>query len=712
MPARSAQMRPAASGLNDDDDRMQVDSVDDGDVRPLPSTLPQTRPLLSPTGSTIVRRSLVEDTAADRRFPDAPWSPWDPRFRPTRRSPRSVSAISSRPTQGIPSALPQHEQAAAQELLIEQLAGLSLHSPSQSLQRDVGTPTPARASPSPQNTTNDINGTNERSSIQANAGDPPPWLSTLLNFVFSTLTLSTQGTGNVRPLFETPGNPNSDGHATQDQPRTGGSRGSGTNVLLADVGEVASPTDQRDTDAPRPVRQGAPIRGRVSVPLSSPFFGGDSGQARRLIEGLMAIPAGLVTRYIRAEKATHGGVGACAICYEELECDLGRDQSAPRWASDYPQEDAPAVPAPRPVSTAPAPVPGEPLRHHLVVLPCGHAFHSTCLQPWFTQQTTCPNCRHHVDLEDLTSSAYVGGQRGRVHAPSVIPPPALHADSLAHFRDTAPSQPYVASAEPTQRTVPNLVAPSMGTSQRFTFTPGAFPALGGNAPRSPPGHGTAGSTPTLTLPSGLWLPAPSQAGVEMIYDVLEVELMTIPVGSVWNTLGATNDVQQQTPQQAPEQQHPHDVPQHEILVHIVVPVDDALHLQQQQNPDANTAGNASGQPHGRTVRQHVEKRERELGLRCDLACCALAPTDDDPEPTLHGEMPKLMRLQSANHTGQQCTHEFHPQCIVTATSIPAQRPSRAVAGPIPVSCPICAAEGAVEPADWAAGELALPTQVE
>ena len=34
-------------------------------------------------------------------------------------------------------------------------------------------------------------------------------------------------------------------------------------------------------------------------------------------------------------------------------------------------------------------------------LPCGHAFHTHCIQKWFNNKNTCPNCRAVVDVQSL-----------------------------------------------------------------------------------------------------------------------------------------------------------------------------------------------------------------------------------------------------------------------------------------------------------------------
>eukprot|EP00040_Diaphanoeca_grandis_P007624 m.2942 g.2942 ORF g.2942 m.2942 type:complete len:201 (+) comp1888_c0_seq1:181-783(+) len=44
---------------------------------------------------------------------------------------------------------------------------------------------------------------------------------------------------------------------------------------------------------------------------------------------------------------------------------------------------------------------------NVLLLECTHIFHRACLQPWLSQQTTCPVCRH--DLLHGTSSSETAG---------------------------------------------------------------------------------------------------------------------------------------------------------------------------------------------------------------------------------------------------------------------------------------------------------------
>eukprot|EP01017_Pseudomicrothorax_dubius_P019074 TRINITY_DN2100_c0_g1_i2.p2 TRINITY_DN2100_c0_g1~~TRINITY_DN2100_c0_g1_i2.p2 ORF type:complete len:108 (-),score=9.27 TRINITY_DN2100_c0_g1_i2:193-516(-) len=33
---------------------------------------------------------------------------------------------------------------------------------------------------------------------------------------------------------------------------------------------------------------------------------------------------------------------------------------------------------------------------YIHLLPCRHMFHSSCIKPWFADNTTCPNCRYDL----------------------------------------------------------------------------------------------------------------------------------------------------------------------------------------------------------------------------------------------------------------------------------------------------------------------------
>ncbi|KZW03373.1 hypothetical protein EXIGLDRAFT_725815 [Exidia glandulosa HHB12029] len=524
---------------------------------------------------------------------------------------------------------------------------------------------------------------------------------------------------------------------------------------------------------------------------------------------------------MHVEKAADDGTGACAVCWEGLDVGLEEgSEGVPTWQSGpngAPATAAPAAdvngPAAAPASEgSPAAPPAEepPLLPRIVVLPCGHAFHSTCLLPWFSQHTTCPNCRFNVDPDGLASTAYLNGRRRAGAGPHMHfngPPAGLLADLMAHLTSQGlPDQTF-----PPQQQQPNAPAnadaPTPGQNHRITFNIGPFPlvppALGGPQQQQggnggmpmpqypqfpfsflpPPAHPPA--TPQQHA-QGQPQPSPTNGngprihhhhhhhhvadGIDTTYDTFEVELdigVTIPLGSPGTprTPNAAGGQQQPpTPGGAP----------FDMFFHFVTPLGDevprtpAQHQQpaagspqqQQQTPPTNQQPQqgtpplprlptlpslrdlfndpvfATGRPagdrtrrasqtqpssqrrkwsrpdsQGRTIRQHVEQRERELGLRCDSTSCDVAPTDEDPAPQIPaGVTTKTICLRPTGE--KKCEHKFHPQCIVTAARVAAAAAGRDAADASAVSCPICRAEGALTTEEWEEGERALQAALE
>ncbi|KAJ7100612.1 hypothetical protein B0H15DRAFT_770216 [Mycena belliarum] len=103
---------------------------------------------------------------------------------------------------------------------------------------------------------------------------------------------------------------------------------------------------------------------------------------------------------------------------------------------------------------------------------------------------------------------------------------------------------------------------------------------------------------------------------------------------------------------------------------------------------------------GPTLRDRVERREREAGLRCSDASCGVGPSDEDPFVAVPDAAKHVVALGG-------CEHTFHPSCLVSAQRarggwrepVLAQDGERAVE----VVCSLCRAEGKVPQAEWLAG---------
>lgn len=120
---------------------------------------------------------------------------------------------------------------------------------------------------------------------------------------------------------------------------------------------------------------------------------------------------------------------------------------------------------------------------------------------------------------------------------------------------------------------------------------------------------------------------------------------------------------------------------------------------------------------GMTLRQRVERKEREAGLRCYDVSCGVGPSDDEPSvpiPVASMKQISIRTQKSANAapgTGEKvCEHTFHPSCLVSAERVllAAVGAEETVEnGEVAVSCPVCRAEGCVSKEEWEEGVQAL-----
>lgn len=119
---------------------------------------------------------------------------------------------------------------------------------------------------------------------------------------------------------------------------------------------------------------------------------------------------------------------------------------------------------------------------------------------------------------------------------------------------------------------------------------------------------------------------------------------------------------------------------------------------------------------GPTLRQRIERREREAGLRCHDVSCGLGPSDEDPfdgdDSGMLCNMPLLsIRKEKNLEESRQavCEHKLHSACLVSAERI-ALRGMDAVVddnGCVEVSCPVCRSVGCVTKEEWEEGVGAL-----
>ena len=118
---------------------------------------------------------------------------------------------------------------------------------------------------------------------------------------------------------------------------------------------------------------------------------------------------------------------------------------------------------------------------------------------------------------------------------------------------------------------------------------------------------------------------------------------------------------------------------------------------------------------GPTLRQRIERRERDAGLRCYDISCGVGPSDEDPivsDETIAAGLRQLV-IMSKNHgvDGMPgvCMHTFHPGCLVSAERVALGGADVNVieGGDVEVSCPVCRSAGCVSKQEWEEGILAL-----
>ncbi|GJJ15889.1 hypothetical protein Clacol_010167 [Clathrus columnatus] len=146
----------------------------------------------------------------------------------------------------------------------------------------------------------------------------------------------------------------------------------------------------------------------------------------------------------------------------------------------------------------------------------------------------------------------------------------------------------------------------------------------------------------------------------------------------------------------------------------------------------------SPDPVGRTLRQRVEAKERELGLRCDDVVCLVAPSDEDPVPSdslsdaSKAALTKRVQLHGAyDSRGRLCEHSFHSACLVASARIAGinvheddgledvrradgeiemnkDGNEEALGGrELEISCPVCRADGTLSHQEWREGVKTL-----
>lgn len=112
---------------------------------------------------------------------------------------------------------------------------------------------------------------------------------------------------------------------------------------------------------------------------------------------------------------------------------------------------------------------------------------------------------------------------------------------------------------------------------------------------------------------------------------------------------------------------------------------------------------------GPSLRQRVEQKEREAGLRCYDPSCGIGPSDEDPVPEMLAESVKQLSIHPLLHPGEGslCAHTFHPACLVSAERVAGWGAGGKSEPHVEVSCPVCRDLGSVTREEWEEGVSAL-----
>ncbi|KAA1474660.1 hypothetical protein DENSPDRAFT_756421, partial [Dentipellis sp. KUC8613] len=117
---------------------------------------------------------------------------------------------------------------------------------------------------------------------------------------------------------------------------------------------------------------------------------------------------------------------------------------------------------------------------------------------------------------------------------------------------------------------------------------------------------------------------------------------------------------------------------------------------------------------GPSLRQRVEARERDAGLRCDDVTCGIGPSDEDPVPELLPGVGKMIHIRPREHgDGAVCAHKFHPACLVVSErvagwgqEIEEDKEEMGEEAEVGVGCPVCRAVGVIPREEWEEGASA------
>ncbi|KAI0917066.1 hypothetical protein AcW2_007294 [Taiwanofungus camphoratus] len=492
--------------------------------------------------------------------------------------------------------------------------------------------------------------------------------------------------------------------------------------------ENTLPQDQGGGEGVPPPQQGMPNLAQFfGIPVGGATFGFPGGfpffqfgmpedehddleRADRLIRGLEEVPMGLVKRMekVGGPGTAQGDSPGCSICWESLESEGGGFEedaaaaAAAREASMEPESDVPRSASSTPSSDRRSHSPSENNNSQeeelpkIVVLPCSHVFHTSCLRPWFSKphRTTCPSCRFDIDPDSLTYRPQRARRPPRTQAQAQGPAQASAGVPFQPQADTQsvpPQQP-----QPIPQAVPNNQPLTNTAPVQNQGRPQVSPAIAFNF-----GVFFAGPAPPGAAASGGPVPPGYMRLDEQAARGLFERFFTAGRAAT----GAGGPVPQPQPEANAHGASPTAAPPHPGIPNV------SPNTARPQRPPEKRQWSLPAPP-GPTLRQRVERRERELGLRCWDVSCGLGPSDEDPSPVIEPTAMRQIHIRPLAGAGERvCEHMFHPSCLVSAERVAGwggeDKKEEKEGGEVEVSCPVCRAVGAVSKMDWEDGACVL-----
>ncbi|KAK1217700.1 hypothetical protein PQX77_019648 [Marasmius sp. AFHP31] len=309
-----------------------------------------------------------------------------------------------------------------------------------------------------------------------------------------------------------------------------------------------------------------------------------------------------------------------------------------------------------------------------------------------------------------------------VHGPMPPPPPPPHRPSE--------QQPRRRSSEPTRTRSPTVVLPPWMSQEALERPASGYAepvqpihAAASSAPLPPPfpaapapartAPQSTSSAPSSRRESRIIVSEPESLENAMNFDQFVqsweqpgMALPRLPRVSRSQPQPQPQPTQSTQPSQGPRPQHPRgpNIPRPRPFSRPPPP---------EPQPERKWAPPSAP---GLTLREQVEKKEREAGLRCWDMSCAIGPLDEEPLLDIQPEDMRQVHIKKPSAKGKAredeplvdvCNHTFHPSCLVSAgrvaNSLWSDEGDKIEGDKVPVSCPVCRIEGVVSREVWQEG---------